>query len=65
MVFSSQRVTVVWDPPSSVTAGESGVRVADPARPLATFKVDRLIIAFLRQTFPARETAVPQLGCLE
>lgn len=65
MVFSSQRVTAVWDLPSSVTGGESGVRVADPVRPLATFKVDRHIVVFLRQTCPARETAVPQLGCLE
>ena len=62
---SSKGVSAVWDPPSSVTAGERGARVADPARPLATVRVDRLIVAFLRQTCPARETAMPQLGCLE
>lgn len=64
-VFPSQGVLAVWDLPSSVTTGGRGRRVADPARPLATFRVDRLIVAFLRQACPARERAVPQLGCLE
>ena len=56
---------LVWDQPSSVTTGGRGMRVADPARPLATFRGDRLIVAFLRQTCLACERAEPQLGCLE